>query len=728
MPIVEFQPKQGQLKSSVAEQQAVDWSLLVNGESVDGATRIRSGWEIMKAPAHYDSVADPSSPDSQAYQVKDYYNSAEASGVPLGSYLFAGSFGDDYIISVWRAPASIDSTQNLRYRIVTTSGQFVDATVMWPSVNGVPLVNIDGGDYSKVRTDPADKVYHFCRWADTVFFCNGGYLWSWQPYRMMRPNVVDAWHNPQNAGAGIYVTSKIWGASIVAVHQDCLVLSGFEPDTPISLDNTVDPTGSGLAASNNDSALGGFKLVPNSQGVFVNQYTIMCSDPGMVNCFSVTGIYQVPTRAAVSALSSFQNRLLVWSGTEMAQLFGPLFQNSQVSFQLISTGIGCMGKRAHTQTNDGKQLFLGDTNVYSWDGSGIPQIVSSPISSYFREGSQGFWRWAFTAENPDLGPMTGQPINVQTRMSDDACMVWVSSLNYMLVAVTSGNKRESNDLVLGWDPDGNKWWVDATEGATDAWIYAGSPGFEYWQDNPAATLARSAAVGRLTLMVSDNEPSTVWSQTYAYADYAAATRPAWFICVNRGGTDDSYSGFYNAFTGVFDQPYPGRMAFLAISAPVFLGDSNEKLERRFHLRTMGIRNDNYNLSYPTNKLKLYMIPEIGHSDVVDSTDTTSVASEQVITTWRDSQGASAYWQDPFFPAASAGMWSGTGALPVGWQQAWIKRWNPLAPVDRRIDIPARVTQWFRFALSRVVQDVDCSPVVFLSASVQMEGGYGQRRG
>lgn len=87
----------------------------------------------------------------------------------------------------------------------------------------------------------------------------------------------------------------------------------------------------------------------------------------------------------------------------------------------------------------------------------------------------------------------------------------------------------------------------------------------------------------------------------------------------------------------------------------------------------------------------------------------------------------ATWQNTAAVIAN-GMYGGTGALPVGWQQSYIKRWYPLAPVDRRLDIPARVTQWFRIGLSKVVGEENSSPVQILSTSVELVPGYGTRRG
>ncbi len=49
MAVVEYQPQQGQLQLSVAEQSSVDWSMLINGRIINGILQTRPGWEILHA-------------------------------------------------------------------------------------------------------------------------------------------------------------------------------------------------------------------------------------------------------------------------------------------------------------------------------------------------------------------------------------------------------------------------------------------------------------------------------------------------------------------------------------------------------------------------------------------------------------------------------------------------------------------------------------------------------
>jgi hypothetical protein len=295
--------------------------------------------------------------------------------------------------------------------------------------------------------------------------------------------------------------------------------------------------------------------------------------------------------------------------------------------------------------------------------------------------------------------------------------VWNSTDGYVAIAVTSGTQAESNDLTICWSPSSKQWWIDTCQPTIPTYSLVTRAGKTFWE--LSAVNAKSAAVGKYTLMQSDFEPGILFAQAFAYDSYASTIAPNTFICALRGQTDSAFTDNDNA------KPENNSYAFLAVSAPVALGESEFKLQRRLSMRTMGISSKNYSPSI--SSLKLYVIPEDGHSDVIDSTSTTSVASEQDIATAPEGVVNPAVWQSTAAVIAN-GMYGGTGALPVGWQQSYIKRWYPLAPVDRRLDIPARVTQWFRIGLSKVVSDSNSSPVQILSTSVDFVPGYGTRRG
>ena len=713
MAIVNYQPQQGSMQLSVAEQRPMDWSLLVNGRIVDGVLQTRPGWEVLHAPKTYTAVADPSSPDGFAYQVGDYENAINDSSKPLGSFLFSAPTGDEWILSIRN-----DGSPFNKFDIWTTSGQKVTDNanlaigLLVPAENGALY-----GSFDDMLADPTDKTYCFARFVDTVFFCNGGYLWRWEPLRSIhRPEIISAFRNTNNGTAGNYAVGPIYGASIVTVHLESLVLSGFAQGTTIAFDKTVKANNSAAPVRNNPSVPGPVLITPDDNGVVFNPYYIMVSDALSPNCFQVSGTYQVPLASPISAMASHTGRLVVWSQHEMGVLSGAIDIANQISFQIVSTNIGCMGKRAFCQTTQGALIFLGDTNVYGWDGSGIPQIVSEQIQTLFREGTQGFWRWNFNTPTYDIGQIAAMPFRALTTKSDDACAVFNAANNYVAIAVTSGTQKEGNDLVLCWNPTSNQWWLDSVEPATPEFQIAGVAPNEYWQQNFSAP--KSAAVGRHTLMVSEADPTLLFAQCYAYESYTTDA-PMLSICVLHGDTDDAFS--YETTTAIDKN----RFAFLAISAPVFLGDSEHKLQRRLFMRTMGVRPNEVDMFIP--ELTLHIIPEDGHTDIVNSTDTTSVTSEQALSTWRESQLGASYWQ-PAPGAPVSGMYGGTGTFPPGWNNTWIKRWYPLAPVDRRIDIPSRVTQWFRIALSKVVLEENSSPTLIMSTSVEMVPNYGTRRG
>jgi len=708
MPNVQYQPQQGQLQLSVAEQRDLDWSMLINGRIVDGVLQTRPGWEILYAPDAYGTIPDVNTPDGAAVFPSSYSAAVTAGYNPLGSFLFSSANGSEYIISVLNGGGDFNI-----FEVYTTGGQFVYTYTLLPSENGEA-----NGYPNDLTPDPSDQAYCFVRWYDTVFFCNGGYLWKWRPLQAMyKPEVVVGYHNQYNAGSGNYITGPIYGPSIVAVHNDSLILSGFKADSVLNFETSVFVQNSGTQVRTDPSKPGAVVITPNGQGVRITPFDLVISDPVAPECYQISSVYQTPLLSSVSALASHSGRLVVWSQSEMGFIPGATIASSQISFQLISTGIGCMSKRGHCQTSEGLLVFLGDTNVYAWDGSGAPTIISEQIQMLFRQGAQSFWRWNFTTETPDVAAGSGLPFRIQTSKSDVSSAVWNSTDGYVAIAVTSGTQAEVNDLTICWSPSSKQWWIDTCQPTKPTYSLVTRGGRTFWE--MSAVDAKSAAVGKYTLMQSDFEPGILFSQAFAYDSYGSSVAPTTVICALRGQTDSAYTDLDDA------KPSNNSYAFLAVSAPVDLGDSDFKLQRRLNMRTMGISSKDY--SSAVSSLKLYVIPEDGHSDVVDSTSTTSVASEQTMATAPEGVVNPATWQNTAAVIAN-GMYGGTGALPVGWQQSYIKRWYPLAPVDRRLDIPARVTQWFRIGLSKVVGEENSSPVQILSTSVELVPGYGTRRG
>jgi hypothetical protein len=703
MPNVQYQPQQGQLQLSVAEQRSLDWSMLINGRIVDGVLQTRPGWEILYAPDAYGTIPDVNTPDGAAVFPSSYNTAVNERRLPLGSFLFSSADGNEYILSILA-----DLPWNW-FEIYTTGGQLVYSNQLVPA---------QSGEWDAAwAQDPNNEAYCFVRWYDTVFFCNGGYVWKWRPLQAIyKPEVLVGYHNHYNESAGNYVNGPIYGASIVTVHNDSLVLSGFKADSVLNFESSIFIQNSGTQINPDPSKPGAVVITPNAQGIRMTPFDLVFSDPVAPECFQISSVYQTPLLLPVSALASHSGRLAVWSQSEMGFIPGATIASSQISFQLISTGIGCMSKRGHCQTSEGLLVFLGDTNVYAWDGSGAPVIISDQIQALFRQGSQTFWRWNFTNETPDVAEASGLPFRILTNKSDVSCAAWNSTDGYVAIAVTSGTQAESNDLTICWSPSSKQWWIDTCQPSTPTYTLVTRAGRTFWELSSVS--AKSAAVGKYTIMQSEFEPNLLFAQTYAYDDFVTSN-PNTFICALRGQTDSAFTSSKTT------KPTNNVFSFLAVSAPVDLGDSDFKLQRRLNMRTMGISSKDY--SSAVSSLKLYVIPEDGHSDVVDSTSTTSVASEQTMATAPEGVVNPATWLNTAAVIAN-GMYGGTGALPVGWQQSYIKRWYPLAPVDRRLDIPARVTQWFRIGLSKVVSEANSSPVQILSTSVELVPGYGTRRG
>ena len=148
----EYQPQQGSMQLSVAEQRNVDWSLLVNARIVDGILQNRPGWEILKSPYGWTTVADPHTDGGFSYTPSGYEVLFYQNLTPLGGYLFSASNGNEYIISLMSAGSG---SPYPIYSIQTTSGHILHQGILYPMYNG---------DYidtklANNRCDPIDKTY-----------------------------------------------------------------------------------------------------------------------------------------------------------------------------------------------------------------------------------------------------------------------------------------------------------------------------------------------------------------------------------------------------------------------------------------------------------------------------------------------------------------------------------------------------------------------------------------
>jgi hypothetical protein len=717
---VNYQPRQGGFVSGVAEQTPLDWSVLVNAQVVRGILQPRAGWRLLRRPATYNSVADTSSPDGFSWEKVTDTDMAVDSAFQRGAFLFSAPSGQDWIAQILNEGLGYPT-----FRVVSSNGELIFTFGLQPTVQ--PGLFVTPGD--PLAVESVNNNYVFVRYYDTVFFTNGGYLWKWEPLRQMQPVPCELFHNPAYPNTGIYFSGYIRGATILAVHQDSLLLSGFGADVVVEADGIIDTDSSGFISEADATKEGGFALAPGQRGVVMTPYTVMVSDPFMPNCFEVSSstVAQIGSQAPVSALASHMGRLVVWTRGEMWLIAGTVADLSGATILPVSREIGCAGPRAVAQNDDNILCWLTDDGIMAWTGTGAPQKVSDPVQDLFGTGISGFWRWAFTADNPDPQVVGNMPLNSVVTTRDQSSAVWVAQDEYFAFALTSGNGRENNDLVLCWSPSEKQFWVLTAEPATPSWSLGGGPP-AYWSQ--AFPTRRSAAVGHVTLMVSQNEPGMLFSQAESFTNYTSiGAFPKSYLAALATTTDEANNALGGAVTN-------NRFAAIAVSAPIFLGDSDERLHRRLHLRMMGLRIHDFLLRFQepadANPLRLYIIPEQGHEDVFTATQTDSTA--QTVTPlhpWADAYlnqeasvtGANYFWQGENATDPAYGRWGGTGFAT----DSTVRRWLPLAPVDKRVDLSSRVSQWFRVALVKIVDGVSDDALRLLSAAVEVVGGYGPRR-
>jgi hypothetical protein len=169
------------------------------------------------------------------------------------------------------------------------------------------------------------------------------------------------------------------------------------------------------------------------------------------------------------------------------------------------------------------------------------------------------------------------------------------------------------------------------------------------------------------------------------------------------------------------------MAVICLSAPIFLGDSDDRVHRRLHLRMAAIRKTSGVTTGDTgdaNPLRLYVMVEQGHWDVLDNTQTTTTQTQQNLDSFPDAYLSAGYfWQKQANADATVGKWGGGGQAA----STAIKYWLPMDLFDKRVDLSGRVGQWIQLALVKVA-DGASEPALFLaSAAMEVYPGYGPRR-
>lgn len=702
--LVNAVPKAGNFVAAVGEQTDVDFALLLNMQSRGGILEPRPGWQVLQRNLGYTADLDLNTPDGFAWVDAGVESAVWEDNRPLGAFCFDSPDGESWILSLWYETGDYNT-----FRVTTTSGQTVAS-------GNLDLVLFTGYDRIGLEPlEPSTEIYTFCRYYDTVFFANGGALWRWQPRTALRPYLCQAFHNGQNQGIGIYATGTIRGVKALAVHQGSLVLGGFERDSLLSLDAPVDVTGDGMVTSADATQVGGFYLQPNRQGVFLDPYTFMVSDTEQPLCFNIDNISQIGSHLGITALASANERLVIWTSGETFQALGPVADPLSSTVQVVSRGIGCVGPRAHAQTDAGWLMWLSDTGVFAW-GDGGPKKISDQINELFDRGVAAFWRWQTVSDSTvDFAEISQLPTMALTTASPIASAVWIDRMDMLAIALSGACTSEPNNLILTWTPKDNRFALWTSRGAKSNWTLVTRGGSSYWDVQPPTP--HSLMVGAVTLMVSANEPGLVIAQGQANDSANPTVTPWGSLCVLMGPGADT----------AIDVGETSEFLAMAISAPLFLGDDSTKLNTRIFLRMYAWRIKDFLTRFDepadANPCWLFVMPETGHFDLATLDQTTTVCSAKSFSPWPDAfANRNYFWQWDQAPLVNKGAWGHV----VGMDNRE-RRWLPLSIVDKRFDVPAQVGRWFRFAVAKVVDGRSDPALSLLSAGLEIDGDYGMRR-
>ena len=702
--LVNAVPKVGNFVASVGEQTEVDFALMLNMLMRGGVLEPRPAWNVLTRNLGYTAQVDPDTPDGFAWVDTGIETAVWEDNRPLGAFCFDSPDGESWFLSLWYETGDYNT-----FRVTTTAGQTV------ASGNLDPIL-FDG--YSRVGLEPLEsstEIYVFARYYDTVFFSNGGLLWRWQPRGALRPYVCQAFHNIQATGIGIYATGTIRGVKALAVHQGSLVLAGFERDSLLSLDAPVDLTGDGMVTSADATQVGGFYLAPDRQSVLLDPYTVMVSDTDQPLCFSTDNITQIGSHLGITALASANERLVIWTSGETFQVLGPVADALSSTVQIVSRGIGCVGPRAHAQTDAGWLMWLSDTGVFAW-GDGGPKKVSDQINELFDKGISAFWRWQTATDSTvDFPEMSQLPTMALTTASPIASAVWVDRMDMLVIALSGACTAEPNNLILCWMPKDNRFALWTSRGAVANWQLVTRGGGSYW--DPLPPTGKALMVGAVTLLVSANEPGLLLAQGQANDSANPTVTPWGSLCALVGSGGDT----------AIDTAETVEYLAMAISAPLFLGDDDTKLNTRIFLRMKAWRINNFLTKFgepaDTNPCWLFVLPESGHFDVATGDQTTTVCSARSFSPWPDAFLTRNYfWQWDQAPNVNLGAWGHVAAMDNR-----ERKWLPLSVVDKRFDVPAQVGRWFRFAIAKVVDGVSDPALSLVSAGLEIDAGYGLRR-
>lgn len=715
MPQVEVAPRIQGMTSQVVDQRSLDFDGILNFDMSGGTAVPRRGWEILNAPDSYNEVADPMSPDGFSYEPSHYTYASERYKNPLGSFLWSGPDGQDLVLSLhlnFQSPLFIQELL-VGFAVYDTQGRQL--------LQRASLLQ-NAGTYA----EPSDATYCFVRIYDDVFFCNGGYLWRWNPLRSLYPDRVQCFHNPQQIGVDTYVLGYLRGATIATAHQQSLVLSGFAQDTTITVDAPIDTNGDGIVTVLDYSKIGGFRLGPSATELIITPYTMLVSDPLLPNCFSIQGIYNIGTSQPVSGIASHYGRMVVLSQCECYVVEGPAAQATQSTIQPLSNLIGCASHRSIVQTEDGLLLWLSDDGVYAWNGGGLPELISGQIQDLFDKGWGAVCQkspYASAAGNQGSGTDSGLTndtsrfFKFERATASLATAVWLSRDGYYALALSASAAVEYNNVILCWSPTRKLWWIYGGAPASFGWDLQ-TDGTNIWYEATGAVTIRSATTGFASLMTSQNQPGVLFCQGFhnpspgQSVTFPFITQPNHYCLAAMVGDTDTkqeYDGFGDLTIS--------RQQFFAFmqSAPFWLERDDFGMGLYLNLKMRATRNvmapcvsDGSSAKQAT--VGMMVMSENAHFDVLYMADTSAemqyiVANGDVadqngmMQPFPDSyirQDVTYFWQDIETDDPTIGAWYDS-ILGAATSTAF-KRWLPDTYFNKRINLSARVSQWYRVCI------------------------------
>ena len=224
------------------------------------------------------------------------------------------------------------------------------------------------------------------------------------------------------------------------------------------------------------------------------------------------------------------------------------------------------------------------------------------------------------------------------------------------------------------------------------------------------------------MLASRQQTDALFCQGYHLtnpADAAASQLHNTCIAVCNGITDQRLT-FAGGIAAVVDAGYD----MLIVTARIWYGDSSQKVPRRVHLRMFATRRDDFLVdvggAIDTNRVWLAYMSEHAHFDRPSQAVATTYEYTTTVEPWPEQYTTSQYfWQSDTNNDAAIGRWdNGASAADKYWQGAML--------FDRRVDLKAIATQFFRIGLWKVVDAASGPSLRLLSIGVGALPGAGER--